>query len=417
MPSNKLSATKQEAGYAINYLAPERPSHLAYRSKDGLFTTYVPSKQAVFAEFAETILRWVEVPTDKRPQGKALYRILDTFNGNFLEHGTLRKMLDRAKREKQRVEVLLLDPMSRTGALRAKSLAGGLAVDRARLGLKAFLSAIAGKEEAESYAQKPLSELLSRLRSKAKSAGLPLAIKFYGASPSRPMLFCGDIVLAGTYRYGRDSMDLPWQVFVDDPNCEHDSYDCCCEEFEFLWTTEDMSYDEPGTTTELFTRPVIFISYSHEDQEDADHIEALLRRRDCFTVIRDEENYTSGPIDKRIRTLIDGSHLFLAISSKDWKASSYCQAELSHFLKGGAGHEDRVVAIRVDESELPSSLKNVTILQSGTTRGERENAVNNICEDVVLLPRSAKARFVPISDDSRSARTTRARKNMSRHSA
>lgn len=134
-------------------------------------------------------------------------------------------------------------------------------------------------------------------------------------------------------------------------------------------------------------RPSYFISYSHDDSAEADHIEVLLRRKPR-PVWRDLVNIrASENIKERIRMGIDAADTFLALWSTAYLTSRSCQQELraarsrSQGKSSGLGDRRfRLTVIKLDDTELPGYLKDGLHLL-GRMRIERLAAVERLINE------------------------------------
>lgn len=72
-----------------------------------------------------------------------------------------------------------------------------------------------------------------------------------------------------------------------------------------------------------------FISYSRQRPEDADHVETILRRRNCL-VFRDERNFEPGnPIAEEVLEHIHRATVFVALWRSEYACSPWCFDELA----------------------------------------------------------------------------------------
>ena len=121
-----------------------------------------------------------------------------------------------------------------------------------------------------------------------------------------------------------------------------------------------------------------FISYSHGDNDAADHVEALLRRQHCV-VLRDEDRFKLGEsLDGATRRLIQSADTFLLLYSAKSAESSHCRKELAlarELLADERRRGRRVVILKLDEeSEIPKEFEGV-IYKKAYDRSSRENAI------------------------------------------
>src|SRR5690606_8235633 len=74
--------------------------------------------------------------------------------------------------------------------------------------------------------------------------------------------------------------------------------------------------------------PTVFISYPRERPQEADFVEALLRRRN-IKVFRDDSDFGAGhSIPSEIKEAIFASNIFLATWCKEYACSPWCFDEL-----------------------------------------------------------------------------------------
>lgn len=78
----------------------------------------------------------------------------------------------------------------------------------------------------------------------------------------------------------------------------------------------------------------IFMSYSWDRKEDADYVEAFLRRDHRITLFRDEDEIKTGePISDRIKAQLESCDVFLILWCAEYTTSPNCYDELQLVAK------------------------------------------------------------------------------------
>lgn len=96
----------------------------------------------------------------------------------------------------------------------------------------------------------------------------------------------------------------------------------------------------------------VFLSYSREDENDADFVEMTLRRRG-ITVFRDESELEPGHmVPDQIREGIAGSNLFLALWSVNYCSSPWCFDEIQFALDLKVENKIDLWILRLDETRI-----------------------------------------------------------------
>ncbi len=96
----------------------------------------------------------------------------------------------------------------------------------------------------------------------------------------------------------------------------------------------------------------VFLSYSWARPQEADYVEAFLRRFPWITLFRDEEGIKSGDsIKKTIDYQLKGCKVFLALWCAEYAASPHCYDELAAAMKRKKEHQGFMVhIIRLDDT-------------------------------------------------------------------
>jgi hypothetical protein len=139
--------------------------------------------------------------------------------------------------------------------------------------------------------------------------------------------------------------------------------------------------------TETFPASV-FISYQHADIPLARALQDGLEERGFF-VWRDEAELRVGDsIVERVAAALDQIEFVAALVSSSSVKSPWCQKELSLAMTGEiARHGVQVLPLRVDGTEMPSSLKDKLYLDVST---------DNVDEAVATLADSIHAHLRPV---------------------
>jgi hypothetical protein len=134
-----------------------------------------------------------------------------------------------------------------------------------------------------------------------------------------------------------------------------------------------------------------FISYSHLDRVVAVAVHAALEQRGLH-VFRDETGIEAGePLPRAIAAAIDRADLFIALVSAAYIASEPCRWELDQAISRRFGDEQfRVVALKLDESPIPSTLR--ASLYVELNAGREADAV-----DAVLRRRQPTPPLAPVA--------------------
>lgn len=131
------------------------------------------------------------------------------------------------------------------------------------------------------------------------------------------------------------------------------------------------------------TNPYLyFISYSWDDSEKADHIEALLRRNNR-NVLRDENNVkTGGRLSTAIESLIKQSDTFIALLSEKYSNSTWCPHELEYAInqKSKTGKPLRIILCSLDDTPVPIRATDSLRCQ-GQDRTQRELSILHLLRE------------------------------------
>ena len=120
----------------------------------------------------------------------------------------------------------------------------------------------------------------------------------------------------------RSSKDKRWMHLIAATEAEREVLRAYTEQFGDLWNRSP----SPRPRT-------VFLSYAHEDAAEADHVEAVLRRRGV-EVYRDEALGRPGAvgIEGALKHVLDTCGAFIVLWSRAWEASMWCRAEANHVL-------------------------------------------------------------------------------------
>lgn len=113
--------------------------------------------------------------------------------------------------------------------------------------------------------------------------------------------------------------------------------------------------------------PSFFISYSRERQEEADHVETLLRRRN-LRVFRDETDFGAGhSVPHLIREAIFGATVFIALWSAAYACSPWCFDELELALDRHDESGLELWIFRVDNTRIvPKRARDLLVYDTPT---------------------------------------------------
>jgi hypothetical protein len=135
--------------------------------------------------------------------------------------------------------------------------------------------------------------------------------------------------------------------------------------------------EREGSKTEP---PRFFISYSRARQQEADHVETVLRRRN-LRVFRDEHDFGAGhSLPAVIREAIHAADVFIALWCVEYACSPWCFDEIELALDRVDGGKMKLWMIALDETRLvPPRLRNRNILRA-KSRGELEGHVISLID-------------------------------------
>jgi hypothetical protein len=132
----------------------------------------------------------------------------------------------------------------------------------------------------------------------------------------------------------------------------------------------------------LSGRHSYFISYAHGNHVEADHIEALLRRR-SRPVFRDErELQFTDEIKCKLDDAISQTNTFIALWSEQSRNSEWCAWERQSAERHSQKSEalKRIVFLQLDHSPLPSGYE-AFVQADATTREGRNLTVRRLIEE------------------------------------
>ncbi|MEJ9227725.1 toll/interleukin-1 receptor domain-containing protein [Priestia aryabhattai] len=126
-----------------------------------------------------------------------------------------------------------------------------------------------------------------------------------------------------------------------------------------------------------------FISYPRARPAEADHIEALLRRRN-LQVFRDESKFGAGhAIPTLIEEAIYGANIFIAVWCTEYACSPWCFDEFELALDRADAEEIELWIICVDSTRIvPKRARNLHYY-SVTSREEIEGCISKLLENEI----------------------------------
>jgi hypothetical protein len=130
-----------------------------------------------------------------------------------------------------------------------------------------------------------------------------------------------------------------------------------------------------------------FISYPRARPQEADYVEALLRRRN-LQVFRDEKDFGAGhEIPGLIKEAVHAADVFIATWCREYACSPWCFDELEMALdRLEAGSLKNLWILRVDDTRMiPRRARNLRTLPI-RSRQELEGEVLNLLERVGAVP-------------------------------
>ncbi len=263
-------------------LHPERPDHLFYRAKDGLYSMYLPalrpgdeavdeasleddnaesfaslaspkaakgksgpkseqddrSARRPLHEFIERAVLW----SDTEEQGPARYRILDTFLSNAVSDELLKAMAEELVRRGGSLNVLVVAPDSTFARSRGAAI-DQLPVKQLRVGLNNLIRALA---DARAIKERPLPsgatlyDLANALKTWERDPRVRVRVRYYASPASAPMYFLNDILATGRFSFGSSASYNPWSLIVRDPGFEGDLFRSYLREFIAIWKEAEL---------------------------------------------------------------------------------------------------------------------------------------------------------------------------------
>jgi hypothetical protein len=110
-----------------------------------------------------------------------------------------------------------------------------------------------------------------------------------------------------------------------------------------------------------------FISYSHEDRKIAHRLAAMLTEKGVLAWVDEGQLRVGDSLMVRISEAISEIDFVVALVSKHSVASRWCQQELSWAMSGQLGGPSvRVLPLRLEEVEMPTSIRDKVWLQVDT---------------------------------------------------
>ncbi len=361
-----------------------RPKNLPFRTKDGLYMTWLPEDNN-FEVFVNNSIQWSVSEQRSDTEGPNKFALIDTFFADFIEGSPIKNILEKCTQGSP-FKMLLIDPSSPYAKARVSAIDVVNSYDRAAEGIKKLIDSISGWAlEKKIIREKPIIEsndYFERVRLLEKYVSLwkvPIKVKYYSAVPSGPRLFLNDILIAGHFCVNNSSLNFPWLMLVNNPDTNRDSFDVFQDEFDTIWN--DFSVESPVTSNhdQIFhDGHTYFISYSSKNANTADHVETLLRRSGRH-VLRDETGIPGGgDIDDNIDAMIEQCDTLIAIWSKDFMDSNICKGEA---FTADEINKKRVCFLKTEEDldskSLPIALRG-SLYINGVDRSSRENSIKDI---------------------------------------
>jgi TIR domain len=128
--------------------------------------------------------------------------------------------------------------------------------------------------------------------------------------------------------------------------------------------------------------PCFFISYARARPEEADFVEAILRRRDCL-VVRDEKDFGAGrPLPGEIVEHIHQASVFVALWCKEYACSPWCFDELDLALERRETGALTLWLLQIDDTRIVPPAARGLISYWLSTRDELEGRVLKLLGEI-----------------------------------
>lgn len=284
----------------------QRHSRLLLQHRQGILNAYLQDDE--LSETAMDSLRWSDEPRKgvealwsdespsiverkKGPKGFRAIRILDSFFTDTLTEPRIRDEIFTRAVSGVPVRILLADPAGIFAKTRAEELAiplmkrsiEGLAMlatecNRVRRRVDSSWSSLEREIAVAKFSwEKTAETLLMTIKD------LEVEVRLYQVSPSGPLYFFSDLLLAGRFWAHESAANMPWEHIIDTP-ISNDLYDIMLGEFFAVWDgarkLEECLHAGPAAAN-----PLVFFSCCRGDQNLVEELEATLQAAGIATYV------------------------------------------------------------------------------------------------------------------------------------
>jgi hypothetical protein len=286
----------------------ERNSLLLLQNREGILSAYLQDRELLDA--ANQSIKWSDTPRKgieslwggesaelkqlkNESVGFRAIRILDSFFSDTLIREDIRDPIFTRALKGVPVQFLLADPRGAFGKARAEAIKQS-AMERSLEGLErlALVCNDVRVRESETWVSREpeirsaknkrdwekVAELLIEV-----TAGLPVEVKLYQVSPSGPLYFFSDLLIAGRFWAKTTAANLPWEHIIDTP-IQGDLYDTMLKEFFYVWDSAkplaESIYSGP-----VAANPLVFISCCQADQAIVTELQGRITANGIATYI------------------------------------------------------------------------------------------------------------------------------------
>jgi len=171
-------------------------------------------------------------------------------------------------------------------------------------------------------------------------AGLPIEIRLYEKSPSGPLYFFSDLLIAGRFWAGKTAAYLPWEHIIDTP-IPNDLYDIMLGEFQAIWESavtldialkssqDDLQRSESRAGGPRDKAPYVFISCCEVDKGVVSDLEKRFKKYGARTYIFYSDLKAGETWSEALRTELRRCDALVAVvSNHSASASEWIRAEI-----------------------------------------------------------------------------------------
>lgn len=352
-----------------------RPSNLAFFARAGVLDRFFDDRtggQGIRNKI-DLGLHWGDTPE----LGEREIRILDSFFSDTVDKETVRSMFSRAF-DGIRVRFLLAHPRGQFGSSRAKSISQDVEYE-AKQGLILLARSAWEVRKSKNLPVQPASTMfgdtmsysdvlraLSDIISESQAE-----VHFYDMTPSGPLYFFSDILVAGRFSAGTSAAELPWDMIVNSTT-DNDLFDLLGAEFEYIWSSSYAPRDVLETEHNYKTvLPSVFLSYCSQDAGVAEDLRNLFLDAGVDPYLFEHRlNAGAKWTDDLKVALRNTNELVLIISENSKKSSDWLRAEAGACWIGGAHIIPATVSCECDV--LPGLLDHYQSIDISTVSGKKK---------------------------------------------